>query len=109
MILTAMEFLRRFVQHVSSAAVCAFSSLAFEASCGDVGHARFVNRQMEGGTMSDSFAVHLGGGLYLDASGNLVFGPPTNAQIYQAPKGYSVDLKKIQETFKDLADILPKD
>ena len=59
--------------------------------------------------MADTFAVHLGGGLYLDASGNLVFGPPTNAQIYHAPEGYSVDLKKIQETFKDLADILPRD
>jgi hypothetical protein len=59
--------------------------------------------------MPDSFAVHLGGGLYLDASGSLVFGPPTNAQIYHAPKGYSVDLKKIQETFKDLAGLLPKD
>jgi hypothetical protein len=59
--------------------------------------------------MLDSFAVHLGGGLYLDASGNLVFGAPTNAQIYHAPKGYSVDLKKIQGTFKDLAGLLPKD
>jgi hypothetical protein len=59
--------------------------------------------------MADTFAVHLGGGLYLDASGNLVFGPPTNAQIYHAPDSYSVDLKKIQETFKDLADILPRD
>jgi hypothetical protein len=59
--------------------------------------------------MPDSFAVHLGGGLYLDASGNLVFGPPSNAQIYHAPEGYSVDLKKIQETFKDLAGLLPKD
>ena len=59
--------------------------------------------------MADTFAVNLGGGLYLDASGNLVFGPPTNAQIYHAPQGYAVDLKKIQETFKDLADILPAD
>src|SRR4029450_7485324 len=59
--------------------------------------------------MQDSFAVHLGGGLYLDASGKLVFGPPTNAQIYQAPKSYSLDLKKIQDTFKDLSAILPRD
>ena len=57
--------------------------------------------------MADSFAVHLGGGVYLDASGNIVFGPPSKAQIYQAPGGFRVDPKKIQDAFKDLSDILP--
>ncbi|MGI9079178.1 MAG: hypothetical protein ACR2G6_17890 [Gemmatimonadaceae bacterium] len=59
--------------------------------------------------MSESFAVHIGGGAYLDASGNIVFGPPSGAQIYQAPTGFRVDTKKIQEVFKDLSDILPRD
>src|SRR5882724_8685914 len=57
--------------------------------------------------MVDSFAVHLGGGLYLDASGALVFGPPSNAQVYKAPPEYSVDLKKITEAVKTLGDLLP--
>jgi hypothetical protein len=59
--------------------------------------------------MTDSFAVHLGGGAYLDASGKLVFGTPDNAQIYQAPGGFRLDTKKIQEAFKDLSGILPAD
>ena len=55
--------------------------------------------------MTDSFAVHLGGGAYLDASGKIVFGPPANAQIYQAPGGFHLDTKKIQEAFKDLSGL----
>jgi hypothetical protein len=58
--------------------------------------------------MSETFAVHLGGGAYLDASGKIVFGQPSDAQIYQAPPGLHVDLKKVQEAFKDLSDILPQ-
>ena len=57
--------------------------------------------------MADSFAVHLGGGTYLDASGNLVFGQPSGAQIYEPPGGFRLDTKKIQDAFKDLSDILP--
>jgi hypothetical protein len=57
--------------------------------------------------MTDSFAVHLGGGAYLDASGKIVFGTPTGAQIYQAPGGFRLDPKKLQDTFKDLSNILP--
>lgn len=57
--------------------------------------------------MTDSFAVHLGGGAYLDASGKVVFGAPTGAQIYQAPGGFRLDAKKLQDTFKDLSNILP--
>ena len=53
--------------------------------------------------MADSFAVHLGGGAYLDASGKIIFGAPDNAQIYQAPGGFRLDTKKIQEAFKDLS------
>src|SRR4030095_6986847 len=60
-------------------------------------------------TMTDSFAVHLGGGAYLDASGKLVFGSPDNAQIYQAPGGFRLDTKKIQDAFKDLSGLLPAD
>jgi hypothetical protein len=59
--------------------------------------------------MTDSFAVHLGGGAYLDASGKIVFGTPDNAQIYQAPGGFRLDTKKIQEAFKDLSGMLPAD
>ncbi len=59
--------------------------------------------------MADGFAVHLGGGVYLDASGNIVFGPPSKAQIYQPPGGFRLDTKKIQDAFKDLSDILPRD
>lgn len=59
--------------------------------------------------MTDSFAVHLGGGAYLDASGKLVFGSPDNAQIYQAPGGFRLDTKKIQDAFKDLSGLLPAD
>jgi hypothetical protein len=59
--------------------------------------------------MTDSFAVHLGGGAYLDASGNIVFGPPSGAQIYETPGGFRLDLKPVQEAFKDLSDILPHD
>lgn len=59
--------------------------------------------------MAEAFAVNLGGGLYLDASGRLVFGPPTGAQIYNPPSGFSVDTKKLQDTFKDLRDLLPND
>ena len=40
--------------------------------------------------MSDTFAVHLGGGAYLDSSGNITFGPPSAAQIYQKPQGFNV-------------------
>ena len=59
--------------------------------------------------MFDSFVVHLGGGAYLDASGKIVFGPPSGAQVYQAPNGFKIDSKKIQDVFKDLRDILPED
>jgi hypothetical protein len=59
--------------------------------------------------MSDSFAVHLGGGLYLDASGKIAFGAPDDAQIYQAPGGFRLDTKKIQDAFKDLSGLLPAD
>ena len=61
--------------------------------------------------MTNTFAVHLGGGAYLDASGKIVFGAPSGAQIYQAPGGFHlpVDAKQLQDTFKDLSDILPYD
>ena len=57
--------------------------------------------------MTDTFAVHLGSGVYLDASGKIVFRAPDNAQVYQAPGGFRLDTQKIQDTFKDLSDILP--
>jgi hypothetical protein len=59
--------------------------------------------------MADTFSVHIGGGLYLDSSGDLTFGPPGNAQVYGAPGGFHLDTKKVQETFKDLSGLLPKD
>ena len=58
--------------------------------------------------MTNDFAVHLGGGVYLDSSGTIVFGPPTGAQIYQPPGGFKIDTKKIQDAFKDLSGILPQ-
>src|SRR6187455_599040 len=57
--------------------------------------------------MTDSFVVHLGGGRYLDASGNLTFGAPTGAQVYDKPAGFQIDSKKIQDALKDLSGILP--
>ncbi|MFN2136959.1 MAG: hypothetical protein ACK2UK_13450, partial [Candidatus Promineifilaceae bacterium] len=59
--------------------------------------------------MPGSFAVHIGGGAYLDAEGNLVFGPPDQAQIYEAPQGFHIETDKIKDTFKSLSDLLPKD
>ena len=59
--------------------------------------------------MIDSFAVHLGGGVYLDARGKMVFEEPSRAQIYQLPGGFNVDLEKVREAFKDLSNILPRD
>ena len=61
-------------------------------------------------TMADTFAVNLGGGLYLDGKWQPSFlaRRPT-PRFTMHPMGYAVDLKKIQETFKDLADILPAD
>jgi len=57
--------------------------------------------------VTDTFAVHLGSGVYLDASGKIVFRAPDNAQVYQAPGGFRLDTQKIQDTFKVLSDILP--
>jgi hypothetical protein len=57
--------------------------------------------------MTDSFVVHLGGGAYLDASGNITFGLPTGIQVYEKPGGFHVDTKKIQDALKDLSGLLP--
>lgn len=57
--------------------------------------------------MTNTFAVHLGGGAYLDATGNIVFAAPPKAQIYQTPDGLRVDANKLLEIFKDLAGLLP--
>jgi hypothetical protein len=57
--------------------------------------------------MTDSFVVHLGGGAYLDASGNITFGLPTGIQVYEKPSGFHVDTKKIQDALKDLSGLLP--
>jgi hypothetical protein len=57
--------------------------------------------------MSDTFVVHLGGGAYLDASGQITFGAPTAAQVYQTPQGFKVDTKKLEDVFKSLSGMLP--
>jgi hypothetical protein len=57
--------------------------------------------------VADPFAVHLGGGAYLDSSGHITFGAPSGAQIYQAPGGFKLDTKKIQDAAKDLSGLLP--
>jgi hypothetical protein len=59
--------------------------------------------------VSNQFTVRIGGDAYIDASGNLTFGTPSSPQVYQAPAGFSVDLSKLETTFKDLASILPSD
>jgi hypothetical protein len=60
--------------------------------------------------MADEFVVHLGGGLYLDAGGNIVSGPQTpRTQVYSAPNGIKLDTSKISSTLKDIADALEKD
>jgi hypothetical protein len=57
--------------------------------------------------MASEFAVHLGGGAYLDSSGTIRFQMPPDAQVYEAPAGFKIDHKKLQDTFKDLSGILP--
>ena len=57
--------------------------------------------------MAGEFAVHLGGGAYLDSSGTIRFQTPPDAQVYEAPAGFKIDHKKLQDTFKDLSGILP--
>jgi hypothetical protein len=57
--------------------------------------------------MAGEFAVHLGGGVYLDSVGTVTFQAPPDAQIYEAPAGFKIDHKKLQDTFKDLSGILP--
>ncbi|MGE5242853.1 MAG: hypothetical protein ACM3SQ_01315 [Betaproteobacteria bacterium] len=60
--------------------------------------------------MADEFVVHLGGGLYLDAGGNITSGPQTpRTQVYSAPDGIKLDTGKISSTLKDIADALEKD
>jgi hypothetical protein len=60
--------------------------------------------------MADEFVVHLGGGLYLDAAGNITSGPQTpRTQVYSAPNGIKLDTGKISSTLKDIADALEKD
>jgi hypothetical protein len=60
--------------------------------------------------MADEFVVHLGGGLYLDAAGNITTGPQTpRTQVYSAPGGIKLDTGKISSTLKDIADALEKD
>jgi hypothetical protein len=58
--------------------------------------------------MPSDFVVHIGGGAYLEADGNLTFGPPTNAQVYQPPGGFRLDTKKVQDALKDLTSLLPQ-
>ena len=50
--------------------------------------------------MIDSYAVHLGGGAYLDASGNILFAAASGAQIYQAPGGFRLDTKELQDAHR---------
>lgn len=60
--------------------------------------------------MADEFVVHLGGGLYLDAAGNITSGPQApRTQLYSAPNGIKLDTDKISSTLKDIADALEKD
>ncbi len=55
------------------------------------------------------FAVHLGGGLYLDSTGSLLQGAPDKLPVYEAPFKIPVDPKKakgaIEEVQKALSDI----
>ena len=57
--------------------------------------------------MSGSYAVHIGGGLYLDEAGTLTSGPSPDAQVYTAPAGFRVDTAELRDAFKSLGGLLP--
>src|SRR5262245_54226609 len=57
--------------------------------------------------MAGDFAVHLGGGMYLDSNGTITYGAPPDAHIFPTPEGFKIDSKKLEDTFKDLSGILP--
>lgn len=57
--------------------------------------------------MSDiPFALHLGGGLYMDSAGTLYQEPPAGTPIYEAPFQLPADPKKIRDALKDVRDAL---
>ncbi|MGB7962122.1 MAG: hypothetical protein WCF12_04055 [Propionicimonas sp.] len=56
-----------------------------------------------------AFAVHLGGGLYLDSDGSLTQGPPDSAAMYEAPFKLPIDpktakdaMESVQKALKDI-------
>lgn len=57
--------------------------------------------------MTDYFVVHLGAGTYLDASGKIISGPPTGAQIYKPTEGVKFEIEKVQKALEDFSKILP--
>jgi len=59
--------------------------------------------------MSAEFVVHMGGGAYLNSNGEITYGAPDRAQIYQAPAGFAFDVEKAKDVLKELKDLLPYD
>ncbi|MEQ9812639.1 MAG: hypothetical protein RLO50_07635 [Azospirillaceae bacterium] len=53
-----------------------------------------------------AFAVHLGGGLYLDSDGNLHQGEPPAMPVYEAPFKLPIDLKKARDAIKGVQKAL---
>lgn len=53
-----------------------------------------------------AFAIHMGGGFYMDSNGGLHDGPPPNVPVYKAPYELPVDPKKVKNALADVKDLL---
>lgn len=53
--------------------------------------------------MSDTFVVHLGGGVYLDAGGHITFKPPEDALVF--PSGHPLEVQEVAKTLKEIAEL----
>ena len=57
--------------------------------------------------MSDiPYALHLGGGLYMDSNGELHQGKPPNTPVYEAPYKLPIDPKVAKDVLKDVREAL---
>lgn len=54
-----------------------------------------------------SFAVNLGGSIYLDSEGRLLPGPPDNIPVYKPVDGFNFDVQPLKDSLKDFKGALP--